>query len=50
MWLQNSHVEDTMGNTANNIATATDGASWGLEISGGTLSKVYECLTTKLYT
>ena len=49
--LQNSHedVRYSIGNVVNNIVITKYGASLLLEISRGSLCKVYDCLTTMLY-
>ena len=51
-WLQNGHrdAKYSIGNVVNDIVITMYGACWGLEISGGTLCKVYDHLTTTLYT
>lgn len=38
------------GNSVDDIVIAMGGAKWVLEIPGGTLSKLYDCLTTVPYT
>ena len=50
--LQNSHgdVKYSIGNIGNNIAITMCDARWALEIWRGTFCKVYDCLTSKLYT
>ena len=50
--LQNSHgdVKYSIGNIVSNIGIILYGSRWVLETSGGTLSKVYEGLSTMLYT
>ena len=47
-WLQDSHgdVKHGIGNIVNNIVITVCGARWELKILGGTLCKVYDCLTT----
>ena len=49
--LQNSHghVKNSIENVGNNIVIIMYGAGWVLEISGGSLCKVYVCLTGMLY-
>ena len=49
---QNSHedVKYSIGNVVNNIVRTVYGTRWVPEISGGTLCKVYDCLTTTLST
>ena len=49
--LQNSHrdVKYSTGNVVNNIVITMSGARWILEISGGPVCKVYDCLTTTLH-
>ena len=49
---QSSHegVKYSIGNIVNSIRIIKYGARWVLEISLGTLWKVYDCLTTMLYT
>ena len=49
---QNSHkdVNSLIGNVVNTIVITRSGARWVLEITGGPLCKVYDCLTTMLYT
>lgn len=42
------HVNCSTSNIVDNIAITTYGAPWVLEISGGTLSQVYDCLSTEL--
>ena len=39
-------VKYSLGNTVNNIVITTYSARWVLEILGGTLYKVHDCLTT----
>ena len=48
--LQNSHgdVKYSVGDVVDNIVITMYGARWVLKISGGTLSKIYDCLTTML--
>ena len=46
-WLQNSHWD--VGNTVSSVGIAMYSAKWVLEIFGGTLCKVHNCLTTVLY-
>ena len=41
---------DSTRNIVNNIVGTVDGARWVVEISGGTLCKVYDYLSTMLYT
>ena len=50
-WLQNSRGDGkcSVGNVVNNVAVTLYGTGWALGISGGTLGKVYDCLTV-LYT
>ena len=50
--LHNSHgdVKYSIGNAVNNTVTTMYGATWVLEILRGSVGKVYECLTTMLYT
>ena len=50
--LQNGHrgVTYSIGNIVKNIMITMYGARWVLKILGGTLCKVYDCLTTMLYT
>ena len=50
--LRNSHgdVKYSIGNTVSNIIITVWCASWALELSGETLCKVYDYLTTMLYT
>lgn len=50
--LRNSHgdVKYTIGNTVSNTIIIMYGAGCILELSGGSLHKVYKCLTTTLYT
>ena len=50
--LQNSHadIKYSIGGIFNNIAITMYGTRGALEISGGTLCKVYEFLTTVTYT
>ena len=52
LYFQNSveEVKYSIGHIINNIVVSMYGASWVLEISRGTLYKVYDCLTTTLYT
>ena len=49
-WLQNSHedVKYSIGDIVNNIVIIMHGARWVLEIVGGMLCNVYDCLTTML--
>ena len=49
--VQNSHgdAKYSMGNIVNIIVVTMYGARWVLELSGETLHKVYDCLTTMLY-
>ena len=52
-WQSQSFCEDvkySIGNIVNNIVTTMYGARWVVEISGGTLCKVHDCLATVLYT
>ena len=51
-WLQHSpeDVKYSIGSTVNNIVITMYGVRWALENSGGTLYKVYDCVTTTLYT
>ena len=46
---QNSHM-DSIGNIVSNYIVTMYGARGVLEISGCTLCKVYDCLTSTLYT
>ena len=50
--LQYSHgyVNYSIGNIISNIVVTMYGAKWVLEILGGTLCKVYDCLTIRLCT
>ena len=50
--LQNSHgdVKYSIENIAKNIVISMYGTRWVLKISGGTPYKLYDCLTTMLYT
>ena len=50
--LQNGHgdVKYSIGNLVNNIIMTMYCARWIQELLGGALSKVYDCLTTMLYT
>ena len=45
-----TEVKYSVGNAVSNIVVTMYGARWVLEISEGTLCKVYDCLTTMLYT
>ena len=49
--LQNSHgdVKYSIGNIINNVVITMYDAQWVLEISGGTLYKVYNCEITMLH-
>ena len=49
--LQKNHrdVKYSIGNIVNTVVITMCGAKCVLEISGGSLCKVYECLTTILY-
>ena len=49
-WLQNKIHSYSVGNTVNNVVVDMCGARWELEISRETLCKVYDYLTTMLYT
>ena len=44
------HVKYNIGNRVNNILITMHDVRWVLDISGWPLSKVYDCLTTMLYT
>ena len=46
----NGDIKYSIGDTVNNIVIAVCGARWVLEISGGTICKVYDWLTTMLHT
>lgn len=43
---QSRDVTCSVGNTVSNGVITVGGARWGLEILGGTLYKIYDCLTT----
>ena len=43
-------VNYSMGNVVDNIVITLYGARWVLEISGGALCKMCDCLNTMLYT
>ena len=43
-------VKSRTGNLVSNITVTMYTARWVLEISRGTLYKVYDCVTTMLYT
>lgn len=49
--LQNRHgdVKDSIGNIINTIVRTMNGARWVLELSAGSLRKLYKHLTTMLY-
>ena len=51
-YLHNSHgdIKHSRGNRVSNIVITVYGARWVLEILGGSLYKVYDCLMTILYT
>ena len=48
--LQNGHedVKHSIGNIVNNIIITMHGLRWVLDLLGGTLHKLYKCLTTTL--
>ena len=43
-------VKYSIGNIVNNNIIIRYGTHWVLEVSGGTLCKVHDCLTTMLHT
>ena len=49
--LQTSHkdVKNSTGNVVDHIVITMYGARWVLELSGGSLCKLYNCLITMLY-
>ena len=47
---QSQNVQYSVGNIVNNIVITMYGARWVHEILRGLLCKVYDCLTTMLYT
>ena len=47
---RHGNTKYSIGNIVNNIVITMYGARWVLEISGGTLCKVYDCLTIMWYT
>ena len=44
------HVKYSIGNTVNNMVITVYGIRWIVDLSGGSLRKLYKCLTTILYT
>ena len=50
--LQNSpgDVKSSIGNMVSNIVITMHGDTWGLDLLGESLHKLYKCLVTMLYT
>ena len=47
---QSRESKESIGNIVNDTVITVGGARWALEVPRGTLCKVYDSLTTELYT